>query len=394
MKEVVTPKECKRRNTKKTELKSIKKIQINLDKKQKMYLIIGIIVLIGIIIINNYIQLGLVINKTVDNKDAVEVNLQTSNNKIIPYENEVLVYNNSVITSYNNYGKNTGKIILEDVLDADINTSGKYIQVIDKSKGLVYIYKNKYEIARIKLDAKIYSGIINSNGTSVIEYSSGKKTELGIYDKNGNKKYNVKLNNSIIGKYVLSKNDKYLAYIDVNVDGISVQTSINVIDLSKVSNQNSGLSKVYTLDNSLAYDIYWDGKYVISRFEDSYVLYNVNSSKKEIVSIDEGQVVAYADYNKMYACISSNSEGKYVLNINKMLSKYEKNIELKETPKYITYDNGIIYVGNQKSIEAYNNLGMKIKKYNSDIVITEPVIFNNGRSAALVVSNKLIMFTI
>ena len=77
-----------------------------------------------------------------------------------------------------------------------------------------------------------------------------------------------------------------------------------------------------------------------------------------------------------------------------MTSEKEKTVKLKNVPKYFLYEDGVIYVCYQKSIEAYNRFGVKVKSYNSDIIITKPVIFNSGRSVAMTISNKLIMFTI
>lgn len=372
-----------------------KKIEINLNKKQKIAIIVAVLVIIFVIAINNYTSLGLVLNKNIDQKDAVQVELETSNNKIVPFGNEILVYSNGTITSYNNYGKNTGEIVIEDTVDADIQSCGKYIQVINKDRGLVYVYKNKYEVARIKIDGNVYSGNINEQGTSVIEYStSGNKTILGIYDSSGKQKYNVKLSNNIVGKYVLSDNSKYLAYADVNVKGISAQTNINVIDLTDVKEEESNTNTVHTEDNSLAYDIYWTGNSVVARFEDNYLLYNINSDEKTYIQISSGQMLSVGDYDRRCAYTEIDENGICVLNIKKMTSDKSKVISLEDTPKYFAYEKGIAYVCYGKKIEAYNNWGMKIKTYNSDIVITQPIIFNGGTSLVMAISNKLIMFTI
>ena len=368
---------------------------IKLDKKQVITFLIFIIILIGIIIVNNYTALGIVINKEIDTEDAVQIELQTTIDKVLPFANGILVYSNGNIAIYNNYGRNTETIALEDTVDAHISTAGEYIQVINKDKSIVYVYKNKYEVARIKLDGRIYSGTINSKGTSVIEYSSnGSKTALGIYDNSGNIKYNIKPSNNIIGKYILSDNSKYLAYTDVDISGISAYTNVNLIDLTNIKDNESNTNIIYTLDNALAYDIYWDGRDVITRFDNAYVVYNTSSKKVNEVKISEGQLVNIGDYEKKFAYTELDSNGNYLLALRKMFSDKIKTVDLSDVPKYFEYENGIVYVCYSKRIEAYNNSGVNIKKYNSDMVITKPVVFNNGRSIAMAISNKLIMFTI
>lgn len=368
---------------------------IKSDKKKMNILVICILIIVGVIIANNYTSLGIVVNKNIDSKDTVQVAFQTSIEKVLPFGNQVLVYGKGTISIYNNYGKKIDTIMLDDAIDSDISAAGAYIQVLNKDKNVVYVYKNKYEVARIKLDGKIYSGTINSDGTSVIEYSSnGDKVMLGIYDNSGNIKYNIRPSNNIIGKYILSDNSKYLAYTDVDINGISIYTNVNLIDLSNIKESESSADKIYTFDNSLAYDMYWDGRNVITRFENSYIVYNTVAKKINNVKISESQVVNISDYANKFAYTELDIDGNYLLNIKNMESNKVKIVSLNDVPKYFQYDNGIVYVCYSKKIEAYNNFGMNIKNYTSDIVITEPIIFNNGRSLAMAVSNKLIMFTI
>ena len=368
---------------------------IKLDKRKISIVVVCVIVVIGIIVVNNYAALGLVLNKNIDSKDAAHLQFQSTIEEIHPFGNEILIYSKGKIDIYNNYGKNTATIKLDNVVDAVISTAGEYIQVINKDKNIVYVYKNKYEVARIKLDGKIHSANINDEGMSIIEYSAnGEKIILGVYDRAGNIKYNIKPSNNIIGKYVLSDNSRYLAYTDIDISGISVYTNINLIDLSQVKENESNANVIYTLDNSLAYDVYWNGRDVITRTDNKYVIYNTSAKKTSIVSISEGQLVNIADYSNRYAYTELNSNGSYLLSLKNMSSDKVKIVELDDVPKYFEYENGIAYICYSKKIEAYNNSGTKIKSYTSDMVITKPIVFNNGRSVAMAISNKLIMFTI
>lgn len=371
------------------------KIQLKLDKKTIVKVVLFVIVILTIVAINNYTNIGLVLDRNISTKDAIKVELQTSNNKIIPFGNEILVYNKGKLISYNANGKSTGEIKLEDTIEADVKTCGKYIQITNKDKSIIYVYKNKYEVARIKLEGKIYSTSINSDGTSIVEYStSGNKMELGVYDKSGEKKYNVKLSNNVIGKYVLSEDSRKLVYIDVNIEGISAQTNIKLIDLTNIKEDGTNAKTIYTKDNDLAYDIYWHGSEIIIRFDEEYVIYNTRSGKTQNIKIAEGQLVQMQQYAKRYAFVQISDQGEYLFNLKKMTSDKVKTIKIKEAPKYFKYENGLSYICYQKDIEVYNNSGMKIKKYQSDTIITEPVIFNDGRSAVVPISNKLIIFTI
>lgn len=391
--------ETEEKAKKRKKLKSFSKqdilAKIKLDNKTKLTILGLVIVIIIWVLIANYTTFGLVLNKKITSKDAVQVELANSNNVVLPFLDKVLIQSENTITCYSKLGNKEWEIKLEDMVNAKIATSGKYIQVINKDKNLVYVFKNKYEVARIKLEGKIYSGSINSNGDSVIEYNSnGTKTALAIYNNSGKIKYNVKLSNKIIGKYILSDNSRYLAYIDVNIDGISANTNVNVIDLKNISEDKTNYKTAYTIENSLAYDIYWINSKLVIRTEDENVIYNASNEKRSDFEIGSKAIVEIQNDNKNFVYTYIDGSGNYKLDIARMGKEKIKIIELNEEAKHLLYENGISYVCYNKKIEAYNNFGMKIKEYDSDIVITKPVVFNNGKSIAMTISNKLIMFTL
>ena len=383
----------KKRKINKISLDKIKQ-KLVLDKKKKLiFLIIGII-LVVIIAVTNYTAFGLVINKKITSKNAKVVELQAIGNEIIPYEDEVLVCRKDRIDSYTKNGNLAWTITQSDIINSEIQTSGKYIQIVNKDKNIIYVYKNKYEIARIKTEGKIYSSNINENGISIVEYATaGNKTALGVYDKNGEIRYNIKLGNKVIGKYIVSDNMKYLAYIDLDISGISAYTSIKLINFKNISEENNAQT-IHEVEGGLVYDISFEGKNLVMSEEERYVVYNLSSGKKEEYLISENSIENVSHYNGKCAYVRINPDGKIILNIKNIKDISTKEIEIEEVPKYFTYAYSLVYVSYQNKIQIYNGFGMRIKEYNSDTVITKPVVFNNGKSIAMTISNKLIIFTI
>ena len=155
---------------------------------------------------------------------------------------------------------------------------------------------------------------------------AGNKIALGIYNNSGNLKYNVKLNSNILGKYVLADNSKYLVYSDVDVTGISAHTNLNLIELDKINDNETNITVIHSVDNTLVYDMYWDGKDVIARTDNEYILYNVTSNGKQSVKISEGQILSIGDYSKRCAYIEQADNGNYVLCVRKMLGEKIKNV--------------------------------------------------------------------
>lgn len=358
-------------------------------KKQILCVVSVLTLLILVICFANYDKLGLVLKKQITDEDVVSIDLISSNSRIYSYQNEVLVCNSDGIISYNKYGKQTWKLDLQGAIDDYITTNGKYIQVINHDKSLVYIYKDKYETARIKVEGTILSGYINEKGDSVIEYTStGNKTILAVYDSKGNLEYNVKLSNNIIGSYVLSNDSKYLAYVDVNIKGISVVASVMLVEL-----KDNKVETLHLSDTSLVYDLSFEGNCLVYKLDEEVIMQNINGKEKKISTIENESIISVDIGNKKYA-YSEFENGKYFLGVRNIGGKEAKNVEIREMPKHFIYDNGNIFVCYQKSIEVYNNFKMKIKEYDSSMVITEPVIFGEGRNVAFLVSNKLIIFSI
>lgn len=384
-----------KKDTKRKKKSKVSFKKINLNKKTKIVLIFLVVFVLLVILMKNYTTFGLVVNKNITSKDVIQVELKSSNNNIFPYKNNVLVYENGTLLCYNKHGKLKWETIIEDTLYADINVAGDFIQVINKDKNTIYIFKNRYEISRIKLKENLSSGSITKDGISLIEYNYlGSKKAIAIYDKYGRQKYDVKLNNSIIGKSVLSNDGRYLAYIDVDISGISTYSKVNIIDLKNIDESDLNYVTAYSENNKLVYDIYWYGKKLVIRTEDELKLYNLTN--KELISND----ITSGSYENIgleklnYAYVSQDEKGTHYLTLSKLLSKNNKSIEIEELPKYFVYTNGLAYICYSKKIEIYNGFGMKIKNYDSDFVITKPVIFNEGTGVAFIVSNKLILFNI
>jgi len=365
---------------------------LKLTKKQILVLIAIILVVCVFFCMANYDKLGLVLNKHITDEDTIQVDLISSNNKLYAYQDEVLVVNSEGIISYNRYGKQTWELTMKGAVDDYIITSGKYVQIINKDKGVVHIYSNKHEVAIIKIDGVILSGNINAKGWSVVEYTeNGNKTILAVYDNNGNLKYNVKLNNNIIGEYVLSNNSKYLTYIDVNVKGISATSSVMLVEFA--SDDKSLVETLHSSDSSLIYNVEFNGNNLVYRLDDEIIIKNLKNKEKIISTIENKSIVSVDTDKEKYSYVMFK-DNKYLLGVESIGDEDNSIIEIREMPKQFIYDDGNIFVSYQKGMAVYNGFKMKIKEYNSDMVITQPIIYGNGRNVAFLVSNKLIMFSI
>ena len=364
------------KKTKKIQKKNIKNKTGMTAKKKRMIKVVIVVALIiaAIILIKNYHKVGLVINKEITTKDSVVISNASSNNIIKPYRDEILVYSSGTYATYNRFGKQTWTVKLDTTFVPEISTAGKYIQILNKDKGYIYVYYNKYESARIKIDGTIKSGKILEDGTSLIEYmTAGSKTVRGLYDKN-----------------------RYLAYSEVVIDGISVSTKINVIDLSSAGKEDYTIPTVVTKDNEIAYKMFFDGIDLITLFENEVVICNVNNNKIKEYKMPQENILNIDVSNKkyVYTSLDSVNESGYILAFLRFGDVESKKESLEELPVSIKYHDGLVYVTGKKSVKIYNEFGVNVKSYNSDTIISEPTVFNSGKSVAVPTSNKIIIFTI
>ena len=386
----------KREENKKHESKPKAKIVIKLPEFKgftKKQIVTSVLIAVGLVIvlcIMNYSNLGLVLNKNITDDDVVKIDLISSNNKIYSYYNEVLITDTDKITTYNKYGRKTWEVKMQGAIDAKIVTNGKYLQIINTDKSIAYVFNDKYETAKIRVEGKIFSGNINSKGDSVIEYeASGNKKILAVYDKHGKAKYNVKLSSNTIGQYILSEDSKKLVYVDVNINGISVASSIKLVELKN----DAKVVELASEENSLIYEMDLIGNKLVYRTDKNIVQLDINTKKEKRSSIEQSGVVSLDLDKNRYAYVEFNN-GKYLLGIKNIGGKDKEEVEIKEMPKHYIYSKDKVYVCFQKEMYVYNNYKMRIKAYNSDMVITKPVILGEGNNIAFLVSNKLIIYTI
>lgn len=364
-----------------------------------MHLILLLVIVLGIIayyVTDNYHVLGLVINREITSEDVNVIDTMYTDNIVLAYQDKILVFQKGTLIAYNSNGTEAWSKKLEEIYTPNICTSGRYIQVTNSDTGYIYVLDGEYEISRIKIEGEILSSKINSDGTSVVEYStSGLKTALGVYSKKGKELYSLKLTTNTLSDYTLSENSKVLAYSYADISGISLVTKIDIVELDKLNDKEYNYETIVTKNNELVYKMYWDGKNLNILLNDSVVKYNYLNKKAEDYDITSLNAIDMDICNNTLAYVSQSSESSaYLLNVVNYDMNLKSSEEVEEPPKYYIYTDGLIYVCYQKQMDVYNKYGTKVKSYVSDTVITKPIIYNDGKCVAMYISNKIITFKI
>ena len=377
---------------KKKREKKIKE-KANGEKPKVFRYVLLILVAILLIVGSKYRHIiGITFMKEISENEAIIIETTTSDNKVYAYQNELLVYSKGKLETYSRYGKKTWEYTFEETFIPEITTKGKYIQVVNKNNGYIYVFENKYESCRKKIDGTIKKASINKKGQSIIHYSKeGIKSNVGVYDKKGNEKYSITLTTENVAKVDISPNGRYAMIYEVETKGISPNSLVKVVDL----NNDDKVTTSLEVSNDTIYDIKLTNSRIIAISSDTVYNYDINTNSKREFRTDDKNIsnIAIDKSGIAYICKEISDESNTIVMLNNRYEevgrhKYEENV------KYFTYYNSLAIVTYNKEIDIYNRWGMHIKKFTANSIITNPIIFNEGKNIAINYSNKIVVIGI
>lgn len=358
-------------------------------KKVIKGLLFAIIAVIIFYVMKNRHILGITLSRKVTDKEVTIIDINSSESSIIPYRNELLVYSKGNMSTYSKYGEKTWEHSLEETFIPYVIVKGKYVQVVNKDTGYLYIFSNKYEKARKKIDGKIKDATINTRGDSAIYYStSGVKSAIGIYNNTGNLKYKVTLKNSNVVRMELSDNSKYLAIYDVESAGVSISSSIKLISF----NNKNDITEIFKIDGDVIYDMFFSGNKIVVICSNAIYTYDLLSKAQNKIDITDRNIsFISADYTGSACLYKDISNDSSIIEMQSSILNINNKIKTEEAPKYFKYENNLAYVTYGKKMYIYNRWGLLVKRYDSETIITEPIIFNSGKNIAIKYSNKIVI---
>lgn len=336
--------------------------------------------------------IGITIFKEITEEDAILIETTTSDNKVYAYQNEILVYSKGSLVTYSKYGKKTWEYTFEETFIPEITTNGKYIQVVNKDSGYIYVFDNKYESTRKKIEGTIKKASINEKGQSIVHYSKeGIKSNVGIFDKKGNEKYAITLSTENVARVELTPNGRYAVIYEVETKGISPNSLIKIVDLEK----NSEVTTSLDIANDIVYDLKVTNSKIILVSSSNVYRYDIKTNSKKELSIDDKNIssISVDSSGIAYVCKELSEENNTVVMLNNRYEEIGKH-KFEENVKYFTYYNSLAYVTYNKEINIYNRWGMHIKRFVSSSIITTPIIFNNGKNIAISYSNRIVIIGI
>lgn len=312
------------------------------------------------------------------------------------YNQELLIYSNNMVSTYNSYCQNTWNYELTENFTPSIYINNEYMVIANNSNGTIYMFDNKKEIFSKKIDGTIQDIYIDNYGNIAIEYSTtGYKKIIGVYDRNGKNKFDAYLSSNTIMDVKIIDNCKKLLIAQANSNSFKVGITLSIVDSTKTENNITELCK---FDNNLLYDINVQGQSAIILLDNKISKVDLsNGSIMDIKTFDDNQPLFISLYDDYYTYLikelSSQKEG-YTITTTQYNGTNISEMEINNSPKML-YNSGLLnYFVYQNSLQVVNKWGIEVKNIPIEFMPKDVIIFNNEKSVGLVYTNKIYIVNI
>jgi hypothetical protein len=373
-------------------------IKVNEEIKNKKIvslrkLVTSIICIILIIIIYLFFEYSSIIGirlPTNMNKD-VDIDIVSTDNDIYDtYNNELLIYSNSTISTYNKYGDKTWEYILDTSFNPNIYIYKNYLVVANNSSGLVYLFNNKNEILNMKVDGQIEYIYIDKNGNMAIEYSTNSyKKIIGVYNQKGKNLYNTYLEYGTIVDIKLLNNASKLIITQANSNSFKIGCTISMLDSTS---EESELTELLKLDNNFIFDVEYVNNSLVILSDNQIIKYNLLTNESSVLKeYDSSQILFISILDNYYISVEKNLDDNNDYSI--VNCDFENNnictLNVENSPKYLVSSKYLNYFVYQNKLQVFNKWGIEVLSKDLNIVPKNIIVFNNNKSAALIYTNKI-----
>lgn len=378
---------------------SNEKTQNEYRRFRKIVLCVVISIIIVTIILFFYFGplVGISLNRNIGIDEEKRIDIVSTDSDVYDtYCSDLLIYSNQKVTTYNSRGVKNWEYSLASQFTPNIYIKNEFMAITNNSNGKIYLFENKKEILNTKIDGEINEIFLDENGNYVVEYStSGYKKVLGVYSKKGKNLYNAYLSSDPIAHVQIIDNAKQLLVFQINTSTFKVGINISMIDGSK-ENQ---IDTIATLDNNFIYDLTIQNRNIIMLLDDKIVKCNIDTKDiTDIYTFDSSQIMFISLSKNYYTMISKelkeeNSAG-YSIVSNRFDNSKISMLNITDSPKIVKNSGVLEYLVYQDSLQVINKWGIEVKNINIDFPPKDAIAFNNGKSIALIYSNKIYVVNI
>lgn len=372
------------------QLQSRRKIKLG---KIAILIIVLILVIIVTILINQYIY-DLDFRKWCDinilRKEILQENTNyieldgNEDTQVYAYDKYICILRKKKLEFYNKIGKQVETIEL-DINKAIFTSTGRYLAISEEDGQKFYLICGKEKIFENEIEGSINQINVSKNGyVSIVISNSSYKSIIDVYDKSGKQIFRTNLVTSRVVDISMSQDSKYLAIAEVDISGILIKSSIQVvsIELAQSDTSKAILYKYEAPIDKLILNIEYQEKgKIICMYSDSIDVLEDGNNKELLELKNRKLAFATINLNNKIAVLEEISTGEYTSDTQIKII----NPTTLSTKEYITNDvtKSIKATENKVAVNSGTELyivdtnGFLKKKYISETEINDIVMTNS-----------------
>lgn len=337
------------------------------------------------------------ININPNSNKTYSVDIVTSNDDIYGnYVDDLLVYSNQNLSTYDKKGNKNWEYNLGQSFVPNIYIKDKYLAVSNNSNGYIYLFYNKREILDKKMEGNIKNIYLDIYGNIAVEYTTnGYKKIIGVYNKKGELVSEIYLNSDAIIDITLLDNASKMIVTKVISSSYSIGTQIVSYNLKE---ENSSEEEIIKLDDLFAFKAILKKSNLILLTENKIVSVNINTKESKVINEFNNSQIIFTDISSDYYVniekLLNSSDSLYQIITNTYLGENISTSNLDNSPMMLKNGGYVNYLIYQNSIKVFNKWGVNIKNFNINMYPKDVITFNEGKSIALVYTNRIDIFNI
>ncbi len=328
-----------------------------------------------------------------DDVKTIEIN-KNDNVQVYAYDKYICILQKKKIDFYNRVGSKVGSIDI-DIVNAEFVSAGRYLAISEKDGQKFYLISGKEKIFEKEIEGTISEINVSRNGyISIIISNTSYKSVIDVFNRNGEEIFRTNLVTSRVVKTSISQDSKYLAIAEVDISGIIIKSSIQIVsmELAQTNPSEAIIYKYEAPTDKLIMNInYQENQRLLCMYNDSIdMLYNQENT--ELLKFDNTQLVyVTVGLNNRIVMVEENSTGKYVsetyVNIINPINNKKRQYITENTAKAITTYSNKIAINFGTELHIIGNNGILIKKYKSNTEINNVVMTDN--LVAIIYNDKI-----
>ena len=369
-----------------------------LNKKKLVKIIIAIIIILLIIAMvilyfknirfRNFFDIYIFRKEVYENNlDTISLN-EEDNNYSYAFDKNIAVLCKNELSIYNSSAKKEHSLNVE-ITNPIFCANNKFLGIAENKGQKIYLISENNILWQKNMEGDIINITVNKNGyVSVIVINTSYKSEVTVFDSNGNKLMTYYLATSYAIDSSISEDNKYLAIAEANFSGTLIQSNIEIILMeSKTQEYNYEAES-----NELIINIeYQEKDKLVCMYDDSIHIIQNNSDtefmkydSKNILFLDINLNSNIAQIEKISSGLfNSNSSIKFTSTINNSSNTYE----LGGIPKTICSYKDVTAVNLGVEAIFVKTNGWLSKRYKSNQEIQNIILTNS--IAGIVYKNKI-----